>query len=185
VPVLDSDLAHLKHLTKLRALGFHGITMSAVKSPNRFEFLQHLSQLEMFGVDSGHFGDTDVKYLAGAVNLKFLTLYDSAVGDTGLAQLQTLKNLEMIGVSGTMVTNRGIGYLRSLPKLRYLSANGLDVNDEAIDSFIKMSALRDLELSNTRVSREGIGRLRNAMPKCMVNGQGGEVISRPRSLFGF
>jgi hypothetical protein len=180
----DSDLAHLKHLTNLRALGFLGRTRLGRTTSSRFEFLRHLRKLEMLGLSGERFGDDDVKYLSNALNLKFLTLYNSDIGDAGVAQLQHLNNLEMIGLSGTSVTDRGIGYLSSLPKLRYLSANDLNITDSAFDSFIKMTALCDLELSNTRVSPEGIDRLRKAMPKCVVNGKDSEGNSRPESLFG-
>jgi hypothetical protein len=167
----DSDLAHLKHLTNLRALGLHGVALSGAKAPSSFEFLQHLRRLEMLGLDSPTFRDSDVTYLRGAVNLRFLTLYNSAVGDDGLAQLQHLKKLEMLGVSGTQVTDRGMTYLSSLPKLRYLSANDLNISDAAFESFTKMTALRNLELHNTKFSREGIEKLRKAMPKCRIKGK--------------
>jgi hypothetical protein len=37
-----------------------------------------------------------------------------------------------------------------------------------------MTALSELELSRTHFSREGIEKLRQAMPKCRINGKGGE-----------
>jgi len=174
VPFRDSDVTHLKHLKNLKLLAFNEGTLSGPDGPRQFGFLQHLPKLESLSLIDSKFGDTDARFLREAVNLKTLFLYNSAIGDEGLAQLQHLHKLEFIGLGGTKVTDRGIAYLSSLPQLRYISANDLNLSDAAFESFTKMSALRELELHNTHVYRDGIERLRRAMPKCRINGKGGE-----------
>jgi hypothetical protein len=173
-PFRDSDVAHLKHLKNLTHLTFNDGTLSGPNGPHHFDFLQYLPKLESLSLNEARFGDSDARFLKGAVNLKTLFLYNSAIGDEGLAQLQHLKKLDMIGLGGTKVTDRGMAYLGTLPNLRYISANDLNISDAAFESFTKMTALRGLELHNTQCSREGIEKLRKAMPKCRINGKGGE-----------
>jgi hypothetical protein len=185
VPFADRDVAHVKYLRHLKSLTFNEGTLSGAGAPREFQFLQYLPKLESLSLIGSEFGDADARFLKGTVKLKILFLYNSNIGDDGLAQLQHLKNLEMIGLGGTQVTDRGIAFLSTLPKLRYLSANDLNISDAASDSFTKMSTLRDLELHNTRVTREGIDRLRTAMPKCRINGKSGEGQPRPESALPF
>ena len=185
VPFRDRDVVHLKHLKNLTSLTFNEGTLSGIDGPTQFEFLKYLPHLESLSLNDAKFGDADAKFLKDTVNLKILFIYGSAIGDDGLAQLQHLKNLEMIGLGKTKVTDRGISYLSALPKLRYISANDLNITDEAFGSFAKMTALRDLELHNTQYSREGIEKLRKAMPKCEINGKGGDGTPSSESIFGF
>jgi hypothetical protein len=185
VPFRDSHVVHLKHLKNLTNLTFNDETLSGPDGPRRFDFLQYLPKLESLSLNESNFGDADAKHLKDTMNLKTLFIYDSQIGDDGLAQLQHLKNLELIGLSRTRVTDRGIAYLSTLPKLRYISANDLNITNAAFDSFIKMTALRDLELSRTQVTSEGLEKLRKAMPKCKINGKGGDGNLSPESIFGF
>ena len=170
----DRDVAHLKYLRNLKSLTFNEGTLSGPDGPRKFDFLKQLTKLESLSLIDSQFGDSDAGYLEGMPDLKTLFLYKSAIGDKGLAHLQTLKNLEMIGVSGAQVTDRAIVYLSVLPKLTYLSANNTGISDEAIESFAKMSSLRELELYRTHMTREGVARLRKAMPRCKINGEGGD-----------
>ena len=183
VPITDRDSSHFRHPTNLRFLTFNEETLSGESAPRQFDFLQYLPKLESLSLIDSRFGDSDARFLKRTVDLNTLFLYDSAIGDEGLAQLQHLKKLEMIGLGGTRVTDAGIARLTPLPKLRYASLNNLNLTDAAIEAFSKMSSLRDLELHNTKMTREGLSKLRTLLPKCEINGLGGDGSTKQESLF--
>ncbi len=57
-------------------------------------------------------------HFADLVQLRSLTIEDSAITDAGLMHLKSLTNLEQLNVKGTKVTQAGISDLRrALPKL--------------------------------------------------------------------
>jgi hypothetical protein len=165
----DGDLAHLKHLTKLRELHFGRDTLSGPDGPRRFDFLSNCRRLEELCAPHSHFGDADLEHLRRARNLRILLLNNTLVGDDGLAHLKRLTKLEMLELSRTKVTDAGLAHLGSLSKLTYLGLIDDNVTDAGLDHLKGLTGLTHLQLTGTRVTAEGVKDLQSALPNCRID----------------
>ena len=89
--VTDTELVHLKELTKLRDLNLQRTNVT----------------------------DAGLVHLKGLTNLQILVLWDTKVTDAGLIPLKGLTNLKYLGLSRTDVTDAGIKQLQqALPNCK-------------------------------------------------------------------
>ena len=81
--------------------------------------------------------------------MKYLSLYDTQISDTGLVRLKGLTKLTNLYLNHTLVTDAGHVHIKGLTNLE------------------------KLELRQTQVTDAGVAELEKAMPKGRVFGGGG------------
>ncbi len=178
--ISDPSLQYLRELSRMTnlVLAENDITDAGLSN------LKDLRQLETLGLSGNRIEGEGLQFLGGMRHLKNLFLYENPLSDVALSHIANIPNLEMLGLSDTPITDRGTKYLANLSKLNYLSINCEDISDASIEHFAKMNSLRELELYNTKVTPQGIDRLRKALPKCRINGKGGDGKSSNSDPFG-
>jgi hypothetical protein len=166
----DSDLAHLKHLTRVRMLHFGRCwgALSGHDTPRDFGFLSKCRRLEWLSADHSPFDDAALAHLKRARNLRQLLLSDTLVGDDGLAHLKGLPKLELLELTRTQVTDAGLAHLASLKSLTYVGLNENNVTDAGLEHLRALTNLTRLGLSGTRVTEKGVKDLQSALPKCRI-----------------
>jgi hypothetical protein len=113
--VTDGGLAHLRGLSRLRALV---IKEAKNVSDAGLLHLEGLSQLEALWLDGDkRITDAGLVHLQRLAGLHILILDGTPVSDAGLAHLQGMTQLRWLDVRNTKVTHEGLQNLRrALPK---------------------------------------------------------------------
>jgi hypothetical protein len=188
VPVTDVDLQHLDGLTQLKSLTLDspnvtdagmghlkGLTNLEVlnlwethETDAGLQCLEGLTKLEVLGLRVNHgITDSGLAHLEQLTRLKELDLNNTLVTDAGLAHLKGLTNLEALDLFAAPITDAGLEHLKGLRKLRTLVLYG-GVTDAGLEHLKEFSNLRYLSLIGTLVTDEGVKKLRQALPKCVI-----------------
>jgi formylglycine-generating enzyme required for sulfatase activity len=94
--------------------------------------------------------------------LRVLDLYQTKVGDAGLAQLKDCKELTGLWLRGsTNVSDAGLAHLKDCKNLTDLHLEGTLVGDEGLAHLRDCKGLRLLDLGSTRVSNAGLIHLKD------------------------
>ncbi len=138
--VTDVDVASVTALSSLRRLALRGSTsvtdtgLAHLSECRRLESL-HLIRMRVTGAG-----------LPLMPNLTYLSLYETAVTDAGLARVSGLTNLRDLSLDGTAVTDAGLEHLRTLTNLEYLSLARTAVTDSGLTHLAGLPNLCDLSL---------------------------------------
>ncbi len=115
-------------------------------------------------------GDDQLLKLAPlADQVTWLNLAGTNVGDAGLRHLSQLQNLTSLHLEETRVGDVGLAHLENLEHLVYLNLYGTHVSDVGLVHLERLKRLEELYLWRTQVSQEGAGRLKDALPRVVVN----------------
>ena len=95
-------------------------------------------------------------------------LEDTSVGDEALSNLSACK---LLNLQGTSITSQGIKEFAESKTLSFLSITRTAVDDAAVPSLANIKTLAYIEARQTKISGEGLFTLRNALPKCNVDGE--------------
>jgi len=157
-----------------------------------FEHLKSLTQLRELSLIGPCFTDASLEHLKGLTNLRSLDLEETSVTDAGLEHLKALTRLESLSISLARVTGAGFEHLKGLRQLREL-ALGFDATDASLerikgltqvqklslfsmcvtDAGLRhlrgMAQLRKLSLFQTNVTDGDVKRLREALPRCVID----------------
>lgn len=116
-------------------------------------------------------GNSGVANLRGLRGLQFLYLSGTRITDAALATLaKNQKRLAHLELSGTAITSAGLAHLARLPVLEKLDLSDCAIDDDAIDELVRCKSLYVLKLTGTKITPAGIARLRKALPNCHVEG---------------
>ena len=94
-------------------------------------------------------------------------LAETSIGDDALPNLSSCGFLFL---DGTAITSQGVQKLAESKTLIDLSIQRTAVDDAAVPSLVKIKTLTWLLVWDTKISGEGLFTLRNALPKCKVDG---------------
>ncbi len=114
-------------------------------------------------------GDKGLATLARLKAVSLLRLDGTKVTDEGLKHLAGLGGLTGLDLSGTQVTDRGLARLAGLKKLSSLRLADTMVTDEGLRQLSGLKSLRWLELRDTKVTDAGVKKLQKALPKCEID----------------
>lgn len=100
--------------------------------------------------------DRDMEHVANLVNLRYLDLSYTDVGDAGLAHLADLTKLEWLILNETRVTSAGLAQLARLTNLRELRLNECQVTDDGLAILKNLPRLETLQLDHTEITDAGL-----------------------------
>lgn len=159
-----ADLARIPALEHLRLESIRA-TKTGLKHLAGAPKLRHLGL-------SGTSSDADLAGLAGAPALETLVLFNFNVSPSGdglkaLADLPALKDLSL---SGLDVKDSHLRHLAGVKSLRKLNLGAINLTDAAVPELAKLTWLEELTLSGGRFTKDGVEKLRQALPRCKVQG---------------
>lgn len=145
--ISNSDLAHLRNLTGLRALSLHGCK---------------------------YIGDEGMEHIVLLKSLSFLALNATSVSDAGLDTLTGLKSLEEgLQIAWTQISDEGLGKLDRFTRLRHLRIGGDVITDDGLRRLQSHPALENIWFyPGLNTSSEGVAYLANIpnLEKLKANG---------------
>ena len=172
----DSDLVHLRGLTRLRRLRMFGNFTGAGLAN-----LSRATRLEELLAPTTVVTDAEMVHLEGLTRLVRLKLESSGVTDAGLAHLRGLTRLTQLDLSESRVTSSGLNNLRGMTGLTQLSLtrtrvddlapiahltgltalglSGTPVDDAGLAPIRGFKSLQHLDISGTRITDAGLGEL--------------------------
>jgi hypothetical protein len=138
----NADAVYLKAMPSLRILYLKYTNLTDAG----LEDVESLGQLQQLWLSGAQVSDDALTHLSGLTELRLLAVSDLPITDGGLTHLKGLSRLERLTLNRTFVTDTGLTHLRSL------------------------NELRQLELIETQVTPAGIAKLKQALPKCQIEG---------------
>jgi serine/threonine protein kinase len=126
--------------------------------------------LTLLGVSSTPVSDAGLANFAGCTNLTHLWLDATDVSNRGLAYFKDCKNLTAISLARTKVGDEGLAHFQGCKGLTVLNLEGTQVTDSGVAWLPGCKHLTNLYLQNTKVSNAKIAELRQALPRCKVEG---------------
>lgn len=101
--------------------------------------------------------------------LKVMNLRHVSVGDRLASGLSRVSQLEYLFMDQCHLTDAGLVQLGKLTALRKLSLTGNRISDAGLDQLTGLKNLEVLHVGDTRVTESGRQRLRQALPKCLID----------------
>jgi len=138
--VSDSDLRHIRHLTRLKGLALWETDL----------------------------GDEALKHIANFVQLRWLDLGDTRISNAGLGMLKGLTSLEDLSLLNTEIGDLGIEQLESLPCLKRLDLMNTRVSDASVPTLKRFTSLKYLRIYESRISESGYVEIAKALPDCQI-----------------
>lgn len=183
---VESDLPLLSSLPNLR-----GFYLEDVFSPNGWDEIGRLKQLEILECNSNYITDRYLNCLQHLADLKELALYGNGpklnpftdaslppiakmrrlqklvlhsggITDAGLNQLESLQALKSLEIEGPF-TDAGLEFLKKLPNLRELILKG-HFSDKGLVHLSGITSLETLTLVSDKVTGSGLSSL-SRLPK--------------------
>lgn len=157
------DLELLSNFPKLIRIGL-GPTHLNLQGVNA------LSSMPRISVGLAGVGEAGVKYLGNLSHLQSLSTGGQEFNDACLEPLASMRDLTVLGLWDTSVGDAGIARLPSVaPRLTLLSVSYGRLTDDAVPHLQKLSKLRGLNLYETGITAAGVAKLRAALPDCEIN----------------
>jgi serine/threonine protein kinase len=169
-PVTDAGLMHFKGKEKLIGLDLYDLPVTDAGLAN-FKDCRDLATLRLDGTrvtDAGLANFKDCK------KLYTLLLNTTQVTDAGLAHFKDCKNFGWIHLAETQVTATGLAYFKGC-KSPYFDLRGTPMDDAGLKKLAGITNLLGVNLRMTKVTPMGIDELRNELPKCRIEWDGGVI----------
>ena len=119
-----------------------------------------LAQLERLDLFNTAVGDQGLAWLHDVPALRRLSLAGTKLDDTGLRAVAALPTLTELDLGWTAVTDQGLEHLRAHPALVALSLRGTRVSDRGLDAIATIPHLTHLDLQETGIGDASVARLR-------------------------
>jgi hypothetical protein len=162
----EVGLAHLQRLTSMQTL-----TLDNTEGTDALlAQVQGQTGLQQLFLGGGQITDAGLAHVQGLTGLQDLSLGGTQVTDPGLAYLEGLTSLQELSLANTQVSDAGLAHLQGLTSLQGLRLDNTKVTDAGLAHLQGLTGLRWLDLSKTQVTESGVAKLRQALPKCKVNG---------------
>jgi Leucine-rich repeat (LRR) protein len=154
---LDTGLAHVRSMPKLRRLNLNG----AKFSEQGLDEIAKMTELEALSLSGTLMSDDLLDRLTPLVNLRELDLSKTRITDKAFGVLMRFKNLEKLNV-GTNISISGIGFRmardeKGLSGLKHLAAAYTSWDDEGMKGVMKTPTLEYLDLGKTKVNDINLG----------------------------
>ena len=161
----DSSVRTLNQSGMLHSISF-ATTPYDINSPiKRPQAATEVSSLTLW---SSAITDSGLKEFAAFKNVIELDLRQTEIADQGLDHLNLLTNLSYLYLDDTAITNQGIKKLSPFKNLKSLSLKNLPINDAAIDTLTSLNNLKYINLTGTKVTTAGISKLKQALPETRI-----------------
>ncbi|WP_439626320.1 protein kinase domain-containing protein [Gemmata sp.] len=112
--------------------------------------------LSGFDLGSTRITDADLAPLKDCKDLALLAVYDTGVGDAGLAHFKGQRRLQRLHVSATRVTDAGLAHFKDCSILSDLFVNQTAVGDAGLAHFKDCKTIRALWAKGTKVTDKGL-----------------------------
>ena len=193
--VTDAGLVHLKQCWDLESISLSGAAVSDVGMVH-FQACEKLTALHL---NSTRVTDAGLANFAGCTRLTGLHLLDARVTEAGLAHFKDCQQLTAIWIIGTRPGNAGLAHFKDCKNLEELALNDVgvtdvglapfqhcknlkalwlhetSVTDAGLAPFKSCKQLTTLKLLRTKVSAAGISELKQALPGCRIEWDGGVI----------
>jgi Leucine Rich repeat len=121
--------------------------------------LQGFDTLAQVFLDGTSIDDAWLQRLAGAWDVRELSLADTRVTDAGMARIGEFSQLHSLNLMGTNVGDDGLAHLRPLTGLTMLALGYSRVTDAGLAHVGHMTRLEYLGLRGTRITGTGLAQL--------------------------
>jgi hypothetical protein len=167
----DDDLSHLAGMTKLKQLALIGPQITD-KGLAHLTEMRQLERLQLINTKI-----TTLEPIRGLVQLTWLDISRSPIGDEGLSPLRGFTGLQWLQLGGIQITDAGIAHFSTLSDLRTLSLNGTRIGDAGVRLLLDLPRIMSLNLYDTRVTDAGLAALadrinRSPLQSLVVTGPG-------------
>lgn len=172
--ITDAALQHLRALTDLTVLNLSGtrVTERGVAG------LRGLTKLRAIDLSGTKASEAIILTAANWPELGDLQLPDVAYSDAGLAGLANLPGLFFVHVHSRQLRDNQLGVFAGLKKLTSLDLSGSGITDIALPQLHACQGLTFVNLRGTRVTSAGVVELQDALPKCRVDLDSGNLVSK-------
>jgi hypothetical protein len=154
------------HVVAVNLEGVKGLTDANLRC------LRSCGKMESLGLYLAGPGVTDLHFLDGMTELQHLDLRETGIGDDSLRPVRALRKLKTLNLRGCAnLTSAGLAHLRDLMELTALDLSGNAITDVGLKELATMKQLQKLGLQGTQVTEAGVKLLRQALPKCQIQGQ--------------
>ncbi|MCI0704487.1 MAG: protein kinase [Planctomycetia bacterium] len=134
-----------------------------------FSGCKHVTSLNLEAVDVS---DAALAHFKDCGNLTTLSLAETKVGNDGLAHLKGCNQLTQLYLNDTQITDAGVAHFKNCKNLAVVRLDGTQIGNAALDQFKECKRLVSLEVRRTKVTAEKVVELRQALPKCDIQGDG-------------
>lgn len=137
--------------------------VSLVDVPISDEDLSHLAgaaEIRCLSIDGSSISDAGFRHLGNLNGLETLSIQSAAISGTGLADLKDLKTLTSLDLGGTAVDDEGLAHLPPLPGLTFLSLRGTKITAKGLGHLKRLPNLRQLDLGDCIIGNEALEPLR-------------------------
>lgn len=165
----DSDLIHLKSLTKLETLALSNDKSNPQLTDKGLAYISQVPSLRSLTIQDAKITDGGVESLIHLKGLQELGLVRTEITDQGVTELaKNLPNLKHLGLTGTKATDASMKEVGKLTQLEWLSLDETDVGDEGLKQLDRLSKLQDIYINTMNVTNEGHQRLRRDHPATKI-----------------
>lgn len=165
----ESSFAPLSVLTKLRDLRLRGTAVRATVLSTLAASKDALIYLDLIECP---INDDELAAIESFQKLETLEIWQTNLGDAGLAHIGKLANLKSLDISiCPNVTSAGMTALVPLSKLETLNLSQTGIDDTALDTLSAMHQLKSLDVRLTNVTDAGVAKFQAAVPDCKVTRQ--------------
>lgn len=121
-------------------------------------------------VNASNFSDKDAALLLPLrVQIVWLRLTDTKIGDSALQVVAQLPQLTRLQLEHTAITDAGLPVLADCRQLKYLNLVGTKISDKGVMALQKNKALRELFIYQTAVTPAAIGQLQKGLPEAKID----------------
>jgi len=164
--VSEVEFDTLKGLTKLRDVRLRG---TATRSSVLNSLMASRDALVYLDLTECPVNDEELPAIEPFQKLETLEIWQTNLGDSGLAHIAKLANLKTLDISKCKnVTGAGVGELTKLVKLETLNLSETGIDDAGLEKLSTMHQLKSLDLKLTRVTDDAVAKFRSAVPECKV-----------------
>ncbi|QDV49907.1 protein kinase domain-containing protein [Gimesia fumaroli] len=163
--ISDEWLYHLHSLPKLYRLRLGGEFLS----DRGMEELSKLKNLQILTIYNSRITDTGLANIPQSADLReFKINSQSILTDRGLNEITKLKQLRVLHIKECKISDVGLADLHQLKRLQEIQITSSEITDACCEDLIKLPQLNVLMLYSTQITAEGAKKLVDGLPNCKV-----------------
>lgn len=163
--ISDEWLYHLHSLPKLYRVRLGGEFLS----DRGIEELSKLKSLQALTIYNSRITDTGLANIPRSADLReFKINSQSILTDRGLKEITKLKQLRVLHIKECKISDVGLADLHQLKQLDELQITSPEITDASCEKLINLPQLKVLMLYSTQITAEGAKKLADGLPNCKV-----------------
>jgi hypothetical protein len=132
--------------------------------------VDYFNSVVLVDLDSPKVTNSTLDHLSALPGLKTLHISNASISSDGLGKLKGLNSLQTLTLNTDGIDDSALKYISKLPSLKTLELHGAHISDQGCLPLRVMAQLEILWLNETDVSEQGIEKLRDALPRCKIDG---------------